>query len=462
MSGIAHERKRFTSGLTGYHYLVLVVACLGWSFDTMDQWLFVFAKQHAVKELLISADARGLQGTMAPEAARTEAELRAADPGFKGRVNYFTNICTAALMIGWATGGLFFGMVGDRLGRTRTMALTILVYAGFTGLSGLAQNWEQFAVFRFMTGLGVGGEFAAGAALVAETFPMHARATALSIVQATSALGNVTAALINLGFAHFASPATSWRYMFSIGIIPALLVVVIFAFIHEPEAWRQARALAKQSKAKKQLGSILGLFSERVVRRNTLIGVSLAAVGVIGFWGISVWTPELLRSVLNPKDLADLRPVVEKQISYAGMAQNFGSFFGALGFACLAQRTGRRFGFVVALLLCLAVIPATFFLTNSFITGLVFFFLMGYALLFLFGGFAVYFPEIFPTRLRSTGIGFCYNVARYITAGALFALGPIMKAYGLPKMVLGVSIVFVLGLLVLPFAPETKDKPLPE
>jgi len=423
--------------MTNYHYLVLVVACLGWSFDTMDQWLFVFAKQHAVRELLgASASA--------------------------GDVGHYTNICTAALMIGWAVGGLFFGMVGDRLGRTRTMAITILIYAGFTGLSGLARNWEQFALFRFMTGLGVGGEFAAGAALVAETFPMHSRATALGIVQATSALGNISAGLINLAFAHFASPATSWRYLFAIGIIPALLVVVIIWFVREPEAWQQARAQAKQSKAKGQLGSILGLFRERVIRRNTLVGVSLAAVGVIGFWGISVWSPELLRSVLNPKDLPDLRTVVEKQISFAGMAQNLGSFFGALGFAWLAQRTGRRFGFLVALLLCMAVIPAAFFLTNSFVTGLVLFFLMGYALLFLLGGFAVYFPELFPTRLRSTGTGFCYNVARFITAGALFAAGPIMKTYGLPRMVLGVSIVFVLGLLVLPFAPETKDRPLPE
>jgi MFS family permease len=399
---------------------------------------------------------------MDEQAAQAQVEMRAAEPDFKNRVNYFTNICTAALMIGWATGGLFFGMVGDRLGRTRTMALTILVYAGFTGLSGLARNWEQFAMFRFMTGLGVGGEFAAGAALVAESFPVHSRATALGIVQATSALGNISAALINLAFATYGSPATSWRYMFGVGIIPALLVVIIFAFVHEPEAWRRAREQARQSKTKGQIGSIPGLFTDRVIRRNTLVGVSLAVVGVFGFWCISVWTPELLRSVLNPKDLPDLKPIVEKQISFAGMAQNLGSFFGALGFAWLAQRAGRRPGVVVALLLCLGVIPATFFFTNSFITGLVFFFLMGYALLFLLGGFAVYFPELFPTRLRSTGTGFCYNVARYITAVALFFSGPFVKTYGLRPMVLGVSIVFVLGLFVLPFAPETKDKPLPE
>lgn len=438
MSGAADQAaglgatKRWTEGLTGYHYLVLAVACLGWSFDTMDQWLFVFAKQHAIRDLL------GPGAT--PE-----------------NVSHYSTIATAALMIGWATGGLFFGMVGDRLGRTRTMAVTILVYAIFTGLSGLSQNWQQFAAFRFLTGLGVGGEFAAGAALVAESFPSHSRAIALGTVQATSALGNVTAGLLNLGFAR---AEIGWRWLFAVGIVPALLVVVIFYFVREPEAWQHARALAKKGQG--GIGSIPGLFAERTIRRNTIVGLLLASVGVIGFWGISVWTPELLRSVLNPSALPELKSRVEQQISYAGMAQNLGSFFGALGFAWVAQRIGRRWAFVVALAACIAVIPGTFFLTSSFATALVLFFLVGASLLFLLGGYTVYLPELFPTRLRSTGTGFCYNVARFITAGALFVSASLVSTYGLPTTVLIVSSVFVLGFFVLPFAPETKDKPLPE
>jgi len=435
------EKKSFTAGLTPYHYLVLVVACLGWSFDTMDQWLFVFAKQHAIKALLNPA-------------------VYPTEEAFSNAVTFYGYIATAALMIGWATGGLLFGMIGDRLGRTRTMALTILIYALFTGLSGLSQNWQQFALFRFMTGLGVGGEFAAGAALVAETFPTHSRATALGIVQATSALGNVTAALINLLFASFMNPAESWRYLFAVGILPAFLVVVIFMFVREPDAWVQARARAKKGEG--GLGTIPGLFRDRTIRRNTLVGLTLASVGVIGFWCISVWSPELLRAVLNPEGKVELKQMVEQRISFAGMAQNLGGFFGALCFAWLANRIGRRGGFVVALLGCLVIAPATFFLTSSFLTALIFFFLLGYMLLFLLGGFAVYFPELFPTRLRSTGTGFCYNVARFVTAGMLFFSAPFVKAYGLPMTVLVISVVFILGLLALPFAPETKGKPLPE
>lgn len=430
--GLLSERRSWTEGLTPYHYLVLVVACLGWSFDTMDQWLFVFAKQHAIRDLL------------GPGAT-------AEDVGF------YSNIATAALMIGWAVGGLLFGMVGDRLGRTRTMAITILLYALFTGLSGLSQNWQQFAAFRFLTGLGVGGEFAAGAALVAETFPAYSRATALGIVQATSALGNVAAGLINLSFAQ---AGIGWRPLFAVGILPAFLVVIIIFFVKEPEAWQQARAKSKRGEG--GVGSIPGLFAVPWIRRNTLVGLSLASVGVIGFWGISVWTPELLRSVLNPENLPAMKSAVETKISLAGMAQNCGSFFGALGFAWVANRIGRRGAFAIALGVCAVVVPTTFFLTSSFVTALVFFSMMGAALLFLLSGFAVYFPELFPTRLRSTGTGFCYNVARFITAGALFASAPFVREYGLTRTVLGVSVVFLLGFLILPFAPETKDKPLPE
>lgn len=426
------ERKSWTSGLTPYHYLVLVVACLGWSFDTMDQWLFVFAKQHAIRELL------------GPNATA-------------GDVGKYSNIATAALMIGWATGGLLFGMIGDRLGRTRTMAITILLYALFTGLSALSQTWQQFAIFRFLTGLGVGGEFAAGAALVAETFPTHSRAVALGLVQATSALGNVAAGLINLGFAQ---AQIGWRPLFAVGILPALLVVVIFAFVREPDAWQEARAKAKRGEG--GVGSIPGLFAVSWIRRNTLVGVALASVGVIGFWGISVWTPELLRSVLNPNADPALKSAVETRISLAGMAQNLGSFFGALWFAYIAERLGRRGAFLIAMIACGIVLPGAFFLTSGFLSALVLFFLMGAVLLYFLSGFAIYFPELFPTRLRSTGTGFCYNVARFVTAGALFISAPMVAKYGLTKTVLGVSSVFLIGLLILPFAPETKGKPLPE
>lgn len=435
-----NARQRWTTGLTGYHYLVLAVACLGWSFDTMDQWLYVFVKQHAMTELL------------RPVAQSTDQ--------LSAMVKEYTGYVQSYLMLGWACGGLIFGMIGDRLGRTRTMGITILMYATFTGLSGLAQTWEQFAVLRFLTGLGVGGEFAAGAALVAESMPTHSRTTALAVVQATSALGNVSASIINMTLTQYLDPATAWRWVFAIGIIPALLVVVIFAFIHEPEAWVISRAEVKAGH--KRSGSIIGLFSERWLTRNTLVGATLASVGVIGFWGISTWSPELLRSVLNPNNSEALARDVEWKVSVAGLAQNLGAFFGALTFGYLAQRFGRRHAFRTGLICCLAGVPAAFYLTHGFISAVILFFTMGFVLLILFGGYAVYFPELFPTRLRATGAGFCYNVARFLAAASPSIFGKLSASYGIQQAALMVSSVFIIGLIAVQFAPETKDQPLPE
>ena len=427
-------RKSWTEGLTGYHYLVLAVACFGWLFDTMDQWLYVQAKTPALAELL---------------------QLVPSDPTVKSWLGF----AQSWLLIGWAVGGLFFGMVGDRLGRTRTMAVTILIYASFTGLTAFAQTPMQFVLLRFLTGLGIGGEFAAGASLVAETFPAHARTAALGLVQATSALGNVLAGVIYLLVG--ANPALGWRWVFAVGFLPALLLFFILAFIHEPEAWVESRAKARRGGQK--VGSIINLFQSRTLIRHTLVGVGLAAIGVIGFWGIGTFTAELIREILNPGNLPGLAQSVERKVSYGVMLQNGGGFFGVLAFAWLAQRAGRRKSFLVSLIGCAIVMPATFYLTKSFLGVVILFPIMGFTLLNLFGGFAIYFPKLFPTRLRATGIGFCYNVARFIAAASPGLFGYISAGYGIQRAALMLSSVFVLGIIfVIPFAPETKGKPLPE
>lgn len=434
-TGNALGKTKWYSGLTGYHYLVLVVASLGWTFDTMDQWLYVLARQPALQDLL------GAAGT---------AE----------NVAKYSGYVQALFILGWATGGFVFGMVGDRLGRTVTMAITVLMYAIFTGLSGLAPTWQLFALFRFLTGLGIGGEFAAGAALVAEVFPDHARPTALSIMQACSALGNVLAGIISLTVFTFVPSENSWRVIFFVGFIPALLVFVIRLFVKEPDKWHEARAESKRSGIK--LGSIVDLFRERTLRRNTLVGVSLAAVGVVGFWGIGTFSPDLLRGALNPDNLPELQKAASKSASVAVMAQNLGAFFGILAWGWLAQRAGRRGAFAASFLACFVVVPLTFHLTNSYMMALLLYPVMGFCLTSLFGGYAVYFPELFPTRLRSTGTGFAYNVARYISMLGPWIFGELRGGVGIAWAASIVSLVFLLGLAVLPFAPETKGRPLPE
>jgi MFS family permease len=417
--------------LTGYHWLVLTVAALGWAFDTMDQWLYVLARQPAMAELLKAA----------PE-----------DP----KVASYAGIVQAIFLFGWATGGFLFGIVGDKWGRTRTMIVTILLYAGFTGLTALTQNWYQFAVCRFLVGLGVGGEFASGAALVAEVFPPHARPMALGIMQAASAIGNMTAGFINLTV----GASLGWRWVFGVGFFPALLVFVIRMFVREPERWEHARQEALVGRT--QLGNIAEMFGDPRWRRNALVGISLAAVGVIGFWGIGTWSPDLLRSVLNPQNLTELKPHTERMVSIAIMAQNLGAFFGILSWAWVAERIGRRGAFALSFLSCLFVVRLTFLATNSFASALVLFPLLGFFTTSLFGGYAVYFPELFPTRLRATGTGFCYNVARYLAIAGPYTFGHLRAIFGIRTAGTLLSGIFLLGLAVLPFAPETKGKPLPE
>lgn len=432
-------------GLTGYHWLVLFVACCGWAFDTMDQWLYVLAKGPALKELMQPViTARGI-----------------VDPVAAGDLTkYYTGIVQMIFVIGWATGGFIFGMIGDRLGRTRTMAITVIMYAGFTGMCSIAHSWQSFALFRFLVGLGVGGEFAAGAALVAEAFPHRSRATALGIMQAASAVGNVTAGFIGSTI----GANMGWRWVFAIGVIPALLVFIIQVFLKEPEAWQEAQQAAKAAGGAgkgKAMGSLREMFGDPTLRRNTLVGMGLAAVGVMGFWGINTFSPELLRTALQPLGLS--QKAMEQRTGWAVMAQNSGAFFGILLWAYLAQKIGRKPTFALSFIACLIVVPLTFHLTTSFGRALVLFPVMGFCITSLFGGYSVYFPELYPTRLRATGTGFCYNSARYLAAGAPYMVGYLTTAAGsIAWAATIVSVIFIFGLLILPFAPETMGKPLPE
>ena len=207
------ENQRWYQGVPRYAWMVLFISALGWLFDTMDQNLFNLVRQTAVKSLgVAAADISQVSGNM-----------------------------TSVFLVGWAIGGLIFGVLGDRIGRTRTMVATILIYAVFTGLSGLAHNVTEFGIFRFLTGLGIGGEWAAGAALVSESFPARSRPMALGLLQALSAVGNIMAALIFLILNSVTIGGEAWRWAFAVGALPALLVLWIRRSIREPEKWQEAK-----------------------------------------------------------------------------------------------------------------------------------------------------------------------------------------------------------------------------
>ena len=222
---------KWYQGLERYCWVVLVISALGWLFDTMDQNLFNLVRKSSVEDLIFPHKDRM---NLAPDQrikSLTPEERKQFDSDVKkigGRV-------TSIFLYGWAAGGFLFGILGDRLGRTKTMIITILIYAIFTGASGLVDNWQLYGFARFMTGMGVGGEWAAGAALVAETFPQRSRPMALGFLQALSSVGNMMAAGITWGIEKAdLSDLQPWRLVYFIGAVPALLVLWIRRSVHEP------------------------------------------------------------------------------------------------------------------------------------------------------------------------------------------------------------------------------------
>ncbi len=437
-------------GLTRYHWFALVVASLGWMFDTMDQQLFNLARRPAMLELL---------------------HARPGDPASAGAVAEAAGYATMVFMIGWALGGVLFGILGDRVGRARTMILTILTYSVFTGLSVFSVHVWDFALYRFLTGLGVGGQFAVGVALVAETMPDRARPFALGWLQASSTIGNMIAALVGIGLGELQQNqvvSSAWRIMFLVGALPALLALLIFRRLKEPEQWQKARH------DHQKLGSMRELLSVPRWRRNAVVGMLLAFAGVVGLWGIGFFSFDLLSSVLDKtfrsQGLTEAA-IAGKKTFWTGMTsllQNGGSFFGVYAFTRLTHHTGRRSAFAISFVGAMLATAFAFWNLSTFTDIFWMIPLMGFFQLALFGGYAIYLPELFPTRLRSTGTSFCYNVGRLVAAAGPLTLGlltsRVYAGEAEPMRYAGVTmcLVFLIGLAVLPFAPETKDQPLPE
>jgi MFS family permease len=431
--------------ITPYHWLVVIIASCGWLFDCMDQRIFTLSREPAIRELMAA-------GT--PDAAIKE----------------WGGWATAMMMIGWATGGIIFGMMSDRLGRVKTMVFTLLVYSGFTGLSGLSQTVPQFLVFRFLMGLGVGGMFGAATTLVAESVPMRVRSVALGSLQALSACGNIIGSLLTTriqpGKADFLFGMSGWRIIFFVGILPAILVVPIMFILREPEMWKAAKKRVKDSSgSSRHIGSIPDLWKHPVWRRRLLVGICLGLAGMAGLWGIGFFSPELISTALK----GEPQHVVDVVRGYGTALQDVGAFLGMMVFTIVATALGRRPAFMGAFILCLF---ATIFVFNNLKSGSDAYWMlpmMGFAQLSVFGGYSIYFPELFPTRLRGTGVGFCYNTVRYLAAGfppMLMALNHQLHAHGVNepfrKAATVLSFIFLLGLFALIWAPETKGQPLPE
>lgn len=455
------ESKRWYAGITRYQWIVLIIASLGWVFDIFEGQIFVAAMNEAMPELT---------GKDKPPAL-------------------YQNIILAAFLLGGALGGILFGMLSDRIGRRKTLSITILIYSMFTCFSAFAQTWWQMAGLRFLMAIGVGGEWAVASTLVAEVFPKRARAWAQSIFHASSVLGTYLAVLagtfvianhnLNFTFTTFGQTwhLTSWRIAFLLGVIPALLIVWVRISVRESEKWEQAKADAVSGEGRKT-GRIGDLFSANLIR-HTMVGVTLAAVGLATFWGVHIYGKDLLRREYEAPHLQSLPNDADEDAKKAALkpykdeikrGEMLGMFLvttgGGLGlvlFGVISERLGRRGAFLLFHLGGVISTLILFQFVSGFTLLCVLLPVFGFFTLGMHAGYAVYFPELFPTHLRGTGTGFCFNAGRILAAPMLLLRGAVRDAgLSLDDAVSLLSLLYLLVVVILPFAPETRGKDLPE
>jgi MFS family permease len=421
------------AGLTPRHWAVLGIAWLGWVFDIMDVFLLVLVKEPAFRELL------------GPGAS-------------KEAVATYGGIALGITLVGWSLGGLVFGMAADRWGRTRTMALTILIYSVFTGLAGLSTSWWDLYLYRFIAALGIGGEWGTGAAMIAEVFPRRSRAVAAGILQSASGVGFFAATFLNRWVEQVVQGEGAWRVAFFAGAVPAFLALVVRLGLREPEAWVAARSRAATD-ARERLGSVAALFQEPELRRRTLLGTVLALIGIFAYWGTTFWAPEALSELLGR---LGVQGEAFKTMKYHGiLLMNLGILLGFLLYIPLTQGIGRRRAFFWFHLGSLLSVPAAFLLADSYRAWLVLFFLAGAFTSGIFSGYTIYFPELFPTRVRATGAGFCYNVGRVVAAPGPVLKGALLAVFGSGAAAgAAIGCVYALAFLVIPFLPETRGAEL--
>jgi MFS family permease len=433
--------------LSRYQWTVFAAAWLGWGFDIFDGLLFNFVAPNAIPTLL------GLE-IGGPEA-------RAALP-------YWTGILNSLLLLGWAAGGVLFGPICDRFGRKRVLMITMILYAVGTAACAFVTEMWQLIIFRIIASLGIGGEWAAGSAMVAEVVPEDKRVEAGALLYTSAPLGLFLAMFVNSQvagdwFAH--DPAMSWRYVLMFGLIPAGVAFVVRAFVREPERWKAATANAVPARVRE-------IFAPGM-RARTASALIVTLVALITWWTCNAFLQTLANSLAGVEaanrglDAVATAALKQDWIKLATTCFNWGGLIGTLLTIPIAKHLGRRKLFAIYFAGSALAIMAACGLDLPSETRLYLWFFVGLTVFGVFGCFPFYLPELFPTRLRSTGSGFCYNIGRVITAGGVFAVGAIAQgAKGDPQIILQtlfvIGFVPIVGLLLLRWVIETRGQKMPD
>ena len=428
--------------LNRYQWTVFAAAWLGWGFDVFDGLLFNYVAPNAIPTLL------GLE--IGGAAART-ATL------------YWTGLLTSLFLLGWAAGGVLFGPISDRYGRKRVLMITMLLYAIGTAACAFVDNVWQLMLCRLVASLGIGGEWAAGSAMVAEVVPEDSRVEAGALLYTSAPFGLFLATGVNAWIAGgwFADhPADSWRYVLLFGLLPAAVAFVVRLFVHEPERWTAAAAGASPARIRE-------IFAADLWPR-TRSALAMTLVALLTWWSCNVFIPVVASGLAQAAAAArGLEREAMLALSEAWKARavsyfNWGGLLGTLLTVPAAKLLGRRAMFGIYYLLSAVAIFATFGLDLPPETRLALYFWIGLTVFGVFGSVTYYLPELFPTRLRGSGAGFCYTAGRILAAFGPFWVGSVAARGAESTMgaLFAVGFVPLAGLLLLPWVVETRGRVL--
>jgi MFS family permease len=423
--------------MTGYQWTVLLAAWLGWGFDIFDSILFNFVGPTCVPLLL---------------------HLKPGTPEAVKNTSIYVGLLTSLLLFGWGIGGVVFGKVADKIGRTKTLLLTMLLYSLGTAACAFAPNIFFLGLFRFISSLGVGGEWAAGAAMVAEVVPERRRVEAGVLLYTSAPAGIFLAILADKFATQLFHPETAWRAVFLTGLIPVAVALLVRVFVKEPERWK-----ATAENAHPTIGELL---TPRY-RKYTFSGFAMATCAMLAWWTSNAFLPTLATGLGKQQaQLAGLSGDAAAAFANGFKFQatalfTIGGLIGVLLTIPIAKYLGRRPMFAIYFGLGTLAYVATYGLPWSPLGRLYMVFTAGLTIFGIFGAFTFYLPELFPTRLRGTGAGFCYNAGRFVTALGPVLVGQVGKDLPLMLKVLTCTAIFpALGFLLLPLVVETRGREL--
>jgi len=428
--------------LDANQWKTMIASNIGWMFDGYETFALILVVAVALKQLL--------------------------DPSLAAQIPAYAGTIIGITLLGWGIGGFIGGVLADYIGRRRTMILAILAYSLTTGLSAFAWDWLSFALLRFLVGIAIGSEWSTGASITAEAWPDHARGRGAGLMQCGFGIGFFLASFIWLFVSGYGPGA--WRIMFIIGIVPALFALWLRTGISESNKWENSNEKRQTARARKKSGAELSeedraltrltfadLFADPKIRKHSIIAFVMSLTTTVAWWGISTWVPPFIAAVAGKAGLP-----AQTWAAYAGMSYNLGAIAGYIGLGFLADQFGRKPVVMIFFAGSMVLTFALYMWTTDLHLLLLIAAVNGFFTLGQYSWMPVWLPELFPTRMRATGMAFAFNAPRFIAfLGPLFAGMLIAQFGGFSKTAVAFSFIYILGFLVTPFLPETKGKPLP-